>query len=149
MKALGGVLCLALTFLFLDCGGEGPTSGSFGSLQELASGTWTLEYFAHDPFRGVLAGAEITLEFRLGDDPGLGGRAGCNYYGARLAAAGNELQITQTLATEMLCSEPDGIMAQESKYLALLATARSFWVKDDHLVLLDGSGAPLLAFTRQ
>ncbi len=149
METPNRLLCAAFALLLLSCGGEDPVSGPFGSVQDLAYGTWELSYFPQDRFDGVLDDTDITLEFRIDDVPVLVGRAGCNQYGARFVAIGNRLEVEPILSTEMLCVVPNGIMDQEARYLSQLSQARGFSVRDDHLALLDASGVPLLAFRRR
>ncbi|MDP6779629.1 MAG: META domain-containing protein [Candidatus Latescibacteria bacterium] len=149
MKTFHHVLCGALALLGMSCGREDPVSGSFGSVRDLAGGTWTLQYFARERLRGPLDGTEITLEFRMDDVPVLVGRAGCNQYGARFTAVENRIGVEPIMSTEMLCTNPNGTMEQEAWYLSQLAQARGFSVRDDRLALLDETGAPLLVFVRR
>jgi len=46
----------------------------------------------------------------------------------------------------MYCAEPEGIMDQEDRYLALLANVSSYRVKGGRLILADAAGADLLVF---
>ena len=50
----------------------------------------------------------------------------------------------------MLCAEPEGIMEQESAFLAALESARGYSIEGGELYILDGSGSAVIEFiTRQ
>ena len=96
----------------------------------------------------VLEGTTLTASF--GQDGSLNGSAGCNSYSTEYAVNGSQLSISPASATGMLCAEPEGIMEQESAFLAALESARSFSIEGGELYILDGSGGAVIEFiTRQ
>jgi heat shock protein HslJ len=92
----------------------------------------------------VLDGTTLTASF--GQGGGLDGSAGCNSYSASYLVQGRLLSITPPSATGMLCGEPEGIMEQESAFLAALQTAGSFSLEAGELYIQDGSGGTTLEF---
>jgi len=91
-----------------------------------------------------LAGSEITALF--GDDGTLSGVAGCNNYTGGYTASDGALSIGLTATTMKFCAEPEGVMDQESLYLALLTTVATYTVEDGELMLADGSGQTVATF---
>ncbi len=85
-----------------------------------------------------LRGTEITALF--GEDGSLAGSAGCNTYATTYALDGDNIRIGPIGITFMMCAEPEGIMAQESAYVAALESARSYSIEGDTLGLKDGEG---------
>jgi heat shock protein HslJ len=92
-----------------------------------------------------LDGTGITLDF--GTDNRIGGSAGCNLYFASYEVSGTGISIGQAGSTEMYCSTP-GVMEQESTYLVLLGTVQSVTVDDNHLILSDAQGTPVLSYAK-
>jgi heat shock protein HslJ len=74
----------------------------------------------------VLEGSEITLTLRDGE---ASGSAGCNAYGATYTLEGAWLAFVDVAATERECEAPEGVMAQEQRYLAALRDVTGYrWV---------------------
>lgn len=89
----------------------------------------------------VLVGADVTLE--LDANGGFAGKA-CNRYRGRYTTEGDRLSISEPIATtRMLCAEPEGIMEQESAYLAALQRVARFEISGPRLTLFDEDGARL------
>lgn len=87
----------------------------------------------------LLNGSEITALF---DEEGnLSGSAGCNNYSAGYQVDGNNITISPAAATMMFCAEPEGVMEQETAYLAALTTAATYSVQGDQLELRTADGA--------
>lgn len=84
-----------------------------------------------------LAGTNITAAF--GEDQSLTGSAGCNNYMTSYAISGSAIAIFPAATTGMLCSQPEGIMQQESEYLAALESAASFEISDRDLTLFQSN----------
>ncbi|MCK4726849.1 MAG: META domain-containing protein, partial [Anaerolineales bacterium] len=74
---------------------------------------WILELYGGEE---VLTGTHITAEFK---DDQVTGTAGCNNYFASYERTDSTLEVGPIGATRMMCSDPEGIMEQESGYLAL------------------------------
>ena len=86
----------------------------------------------------VILGIELTALF---DEQGqLSGSAGCNNYTAAYEVEGGNITIGPAATTRMMCSDPEGIMDQETEYLAALEMAASYEFEDDRLILLDAEG---------
>lgn len=97
----------------------------------LVGTTWQLESYNNGEggIVSLLAGTTITAEFTAESDTTgrLSGSAGCNTYQAAytLDADNHTLSIQDGLTTAMECSQPAGIMEQESASMnSILQTAR-------------------------
>lgn len=84
----------------------------------------------------VAAGVVSTLTFN--EDGNISGNGGCNSFGGKVSFDGAKLKIGDVFSTKMACQQPK--MKQEAAFLAALAKAASYTVKDGTLTLLDGSG---------
>lgn len=82
-----------------------------------------------------LPGTALTAVF---DDGSLNGTAGCNSYFTSYELSGDSIGVGPIGSTRAFCADPDGVMDQESAYLALLERANRYERDDDHLTLLDG-----------
>ena len=94
----------------------------------------------------VLAGTQITLE---ADSLGLGGYAGCNWYGGRYTRRGDSLRVEDVSSTGRGCLVPQGVTEQEMRFLTLLREARSYRISGDTLRLQGAGGQGILAFRRR
>jgi heat shock protein HslJ len=95
-------------------------------------------------FSSVLAGTEITAIFS--DDGKLAGSAGCNNYTAGYKVDGDHMSIGPVAATRMMCAEPEGIMDQESAYLAALETAATYQIQNGRMEMRTADGALAATF---
>jgi heat shock protein HslJ len=92
----------------------------------------------------LLANSQITAEF---DEAGtLAGSAGCNRYQASYSANQGTLTVDPALSTRKFCVEPEGLMDQETHYLAALRTVTAYAVENDQLTLLNGLGQPVARY---
>lgn len=108
-------------------------------------GTWKATSFLHPgAVKSPLAGTEITAVFAM--DGALSGSAGCNRYTATWTAS--PMTITEVAATEMACSQPEGVMEQERAYLDALPKAASYSVEGSTLTLLTKEGTIVATYTR-
>lgn len=109
---------------------------------DLANTEWRLISLDGEP---PLPETNLTLD--IGVDV-FGGYAGCNFYGVEvLRAEQGELQLKDEIAsTAQLCNEPEGIMDQESEYLALLGDAAAYRIEGDRLELRNSGGKDILVF---
>lgn len=111
----------------------------------LAGTSWrATAYFDGTGMTSVLAGTTPTAAFGAGGD--LNGSAGCNSYGGNYLVDGNTLTVGALMSTQILCGEPEGIMEQESAFLAALQSASSFNLEGGQLFIQDGSGRTSLEF---
>jgi heat shock protein HslJ len=113
----------------------------------LAGTEWTLTAYnnGQDAVVSVLIGTEITAAF--GDDSRLTGSAGCNTYGASYEVDGSNITLGPAVTTRMWCPEPEGIMDQESAFLAALGLAATYRIQGDKLEMRTTDGALALQFT--
>jgi heat shock protein HslJ len=133
------LLPLALAACGTSSGGGTPVARTAGGPSPLEA-TWILEAYgdASQP-RSVLAGTEVTAEF--GTPAGVvRGSAGCNSYSGRYTEPGDRLTITQVVATKKFCTEPVGVMDQETQYLNLLQGAERYRVTDRTLEIFVKDG---------
>ncbi len=82
----------------------------------------------------------------LGVDGAIVGSTGCNSYSASIERSGSELSVVGLAYTEMACTEPEGVMVQESSYLALLPEVASFRTDLTTLELRDDGGATIASY---
>jgi heat shock protein HslJ len=94
---------------------------------------------------GILAGSELTLAFAA--DGKLAGAAGCNNYTASFTTSGERIEIGQAAATRKVCSQPEGIMEQEDRFLNALASAATWRLDGDRLELRTAAGALALSLS--
>lgn len=120
-----------------------------GEATALIGTTWLLTTFIEgDTASSVIAGSEITLT--LGDDGQLFGSAGCNQYNAPYTADAQNLVLTgPPNATRIACSDPPGVLEQETRYLSWLDDVARYEVEGDRLTLFDAAGLPILVYTAQ
>ncbi|MFC2052945.1 Gmad2 immunoglobulin-like domain-containing protein [Chloroflexota bacterium] len=107
---------------------------------ELEDHLWILERYGGEE---VLAGTRITAEFK---DSQVTGTAGCNNYFASYVQTDSRLEVGPIGATRMMCSDPEGIMEQESGYLALLESANTFQIEAGQLKVQNASGKTALIY---
>ena len=129
--------------------GNGATILEFegGKATTLEGTPWQVrDYFSEETQATVpvIPGTEITAVFELGGD--LTGSAGCNTYQAPYEGSENRLDIGPAAITEMACLDLEGIMAQESQYLAALEMATAFRIVGDALQLTTDDGMLVATF---
>ena len=97
--------------------------------------------------RSGAADTQITATF---DEEGkLAGSSGCNNYSTAYEVSGNQMTISDPIAsTMMMCPEP-GVMEQEQEYLEVLASVSSFLIEGKQLTLFDAQGQAVLTFVVQ
>ncbi len=101
---------------------------------------WILERYGGEE---MLADTRITAEFK---DNQVTGTAGCNNYFASYERTDSTLEVGQIGATRMMCSDPEGIMEQESGYLALLESANTYQIEAGRLKVQNASGEVVLIY---
>jgi heat shock protein HslJ len=113
----------------------------------LVGTNWTLDsFYSADAVSSVEAGTTITAVFdQVGN---VAGSAGCNHYFASYSVTGTMMTLGAPGSTKMYCTG-QGIMQQESTYLASLSRAAAFSISGNRLSLSDAKGAVLLSFTRE
>ena len=91
----------------------------------------------------VLDGSTVTAQFAGGQ---VSGTSGCNTYTGAAVVNGSKLQIGPLASTMMFCSEPEGLMDQESAFLAGMQNAALFKTADGKLEIYDVNGQLILVF---
>lgn len=92
----------------------------------------------------ALTGTEVTALFSA--DGNLTGTAGCNDYRAGYQANGSNIKIGPIATTRKYCPEPEGIMEQESEYLAALESAASYRIDRQQLWLFFANNSTAAIF---
>ena len=128
------------TLTLLNAEGK-PLARLKAQADQLAGSSWqvTAVNNGRQAVVSVLAGTALTMVF--GNDGKLSGSAGCNTFNAGFRAEGSALSITSPVATRMMCAQPEGRMAQETQFLAALASATEARREGDRLELRTASGA--------
>lgn len=128
--------------LWLELGGDvGPMV--FQPQRELAlAGTQWLVRAVNNGKQAVVSvvvGSTLTASF--GKDGKLAGSAGCNRYTASYSVEGQQLTVGPAAATRKACSEPEGVMEQESAFLAALGSVARYEIRGERLQLRSAEGA--------
>lgn len=112
----------------------------------LTGATWNLLSYnnGNEALVSVIINTEITAVF--GEDGALTGSAGCNTYTAGYETDGNNITIGPAASTRKFCSEPEGIMEQESQYLAALPNAAIYQLEGENLDLRDANGSGVASY---
>jgi len=98
-------------------------------------------------------GTAITLEFT---ETYLGGQMGCNGYGGSpdtgkyISKSSGTFQLEHPFAvTVQLCTDPEGIMEQESEYIETLMNGSHYRIVDRRLEIRNKSGELLLVYQQE
>jgi heat shock protein HslJ len=95
----------------------------------------------------VMAGTQLTADF--GPDGELTGFAGCNDYNSSYVTSGRDkIGFGPVASTRKFCGEPEGVMDQETQYLAALATAATYRIDGDKLEFRTADGAIAASFAK-
>lgn len=89
---------------------------------------------------------DTTITALFGEDGSLSGTAGCNNYTATYTVDGETMTISPAASTMMMCEAPEGIMEQESQFLAALATTATYQIDGSTLTLRTADGAMVANF---
>lgn len=88
-----------------------------------------------------------TLTTRFGADQ-VTGNSGCNDFGGSYWVSGSNISIGALGGGMMACSEPAGVMEQETEFRAALQSAVTFQIDGNRLTLRRGDGSTAVVFTR-
>ncbi len=144
VTAAAGLLVI-IAACIITAGCTGSTGTDTGSP---AGSAWTLLSYAggNGTEVPVLQGTTITANFA--EEGLVTGSAGCNGYSGSYTVSGTAIEITSVVSTLIACTEPPGIMDQESRYLDLLGSAAAFRIDGDRLILLDANGTAILTYEK-
>jgi len=120
-----------------------------GQSQELAGTSWLATFVNTESSDGVVTSSSIqaaqqTLSFAT--DGKISGNAGCNDYFANYEAKGKDLSISTIGSTKMFCG--DGLMAEESAFLAALEKANTYRITGGSLQIFASDGNTLISFSQ-
>jgi heat shock protein HslJ len=140
LSATASYSVLAETLTLKDSSGA-PRLVFTAQSNELAGTSWSVVGYNNGQggVVSVMAGTEMTADF--GSDGQLAGNAGCNSYNASYSTSGDSITVGPAASTRMFCGEPEGVMDQESQYLAALSTASTYAISGDQLELRTADGA--------
>ncbi len=118
---------------------EGTQIGlaNFAPIESLNGTHWFLWTINDQP---VVNGTTITADFTVDTAAQAGaisGSAGCNLYQATFGA---DLGVQATLNAGQSCSQPTGVMEQETSYIQVLGRVYGYWLTGDQLILNSGLG---------
>jgi heat shock protein HslJ len=130
----------------LDAEREVVLTYTVGEPISLVGTMWQMTFYNNGKggFTSALLGTEVTAVF--GEDGSLTGLAGCNRYTTAYEADGDSISIGLPASTRMFCAEPEGVMEQETAYLAALESAASYAIQGDTLELRNAEGARLASY---
>jgi heat shock protein HslJ len=94
----------------------------------------------------VIIGTEMTANFAEGGQ--LSGSSGCNNYTAAYENEGETISIGPPGLTRQFCAEPEGVMEQESEYLAALQTAATYRIEGNSMNMRTADGETVANFSR-
>jgi len=117
--------------------------------QSLAGTSWEVTGYnnGREAVVSVLSGTALTLAFA--PEGRVAGSAGCNRFFATYDLDGAKLSFGSPAATRMLCGKPEGVMDQEQRFLAALATVATARFEGARLELRTAGDALALTLTRQ
>ncbi|MFN2203936.1 MAG: META domain-containing protein [Caldilineaceae bacterium] len=106
---------------------------------------WNFEFFQSDAVEPdpVIPGTTVTAKFE-GDT--ISGNAGCNEYSGTVSRDDRKITISEVVATQNTCAEPEYIMDQEQRYLQQLQTAGFIQQNPRSIELRDTDAIPIMLF---
>jgi len=87
---------------------------------------------------------DVESSLVIASDGKVSGHAGCNGYFGSAILDGEAMSFGNLGSTRMACPEP--AMGQEDRLLRALDSTRGYLLKDEMLLLLDGSGVTVVRF---
>jgi heat shock protein HslJ len=106
--------------------------------------TWELKFiYDGKRWQPVIPGTTVTAQFE-GDQ--MSGSAGCNNYNAAVAIEGDTMTIGDAASTRKACTDPEGVMDQETTFLSMLPSVAGYTAAGHALALLDADGQAILLF---
>ena len=102
------------------------------------------EYYNGQEMVSPLSGTELTLQLSLSEEAS--GSAGCNTFNSSATLDGNSITFGPMITTRMICEQPDGIMDQESAYLAALQATAEYVITGNQMEFTDENQNTLVRF---
>ncbi|MCP4362997.1 MAG: transporter substrate-binding domain-containing protein [Chloroflexi bacterium] len=107
---------------------------------------WMTAYWDSVSLVPILPGTTVWIQFRQEDNK-FTGSTGCNNYNGSFKTSGNSLQIDNNISsTGNTCSDPPGVMEQESAYFNSLTSVAAYSIQGSQLQMTDQSGKTILKF---
>ena len=109
---------------------------------DLAGTSWTVTSYNNgkQAVVGVLADTTPTILF--GESGQISGSGSCNNYSGSYKSDGvGSIEIGPLISTMMACAEPEGVMDQETQFLAALQAATVYTIDGSTLEMRDADGA--------
>jgi len=133
--------------LFDFSGAEVATLASISS--DLAGTSWTVIAYnnGNEAVVSVIV-TEFMLTADFDNEGTMSGLSGCNSYNGSYSTDGDAIAIGPIASTERACLDPEGVMEQESLYLAALGTAATYAVRGDTMEMRTEDGALAANFAR-
>lgn len=120
-----------------------PPTTVGGSSDSILLGVWYLSSLGDPAYPdSPLPDTNISAEFS--PDGSITGGAGCNIYRGSYVSSDDTISVYLMSFTEIGCTEPEGILEQEEKFLFLLSDSETFDIDADALTLTTPSGETLL-----
>ncbi|HSR31538.1 MAG TPA: META domain-containing protein, partial [Anaerolineae bacterium] len=135
--AIIACIIVAIVWFINRDGGETPADPLAGTKWQVRS------YYSAAEVGGMaspLGDTQLTAEFV---DGVVAGSSGCNSYSAGYTVDGDSLSIGETASTMMFC---EGLMDQESAFLAAMQSASSFKLETGQLHILNEQGQVVVDF---
>ena len=160
LPALASLLAAALmTVALVGCGSNStptppdptlttpnPTSTpstADGSSDSPLVGVWKLDSLGDPAYPdSPLPGTYMSAEFS--PNGSITGGAGCNSYRGSYVSSDDTISVDAMSFTEIGCTEPEGILQQEERFLLMLSDSATFEIDADALTLTTASGETLL-----
>lgn len=112
------------------------------ALPALQNTTWVLR-----SMNGRTVIDNVTVTMAMDSEGRIGGRSGCNNYGAGYALDGGQIKITEQMAATMMACVPPAIAEQEAQYLDILHNVTSWKMVEPNGLVLTTPDNRVLAFT--
>jgi len=151
LQALGKAATYKVDSGKLSLSDSGGATLATYSVQSSALGGTSWDVISYNNGQGgvvsVMADTQLTADF--GADGNLTGFAGCNNYNATYTVSGtNAIQIGPVASTRKACDQPQGVMDQETQYLAALSTAATYTIDAGKLEMRTSDGAIAASFQK-
>jgi heat shock protein HslJ len=116
--------------------------------QDLSGTSWRVLAYNNgkEAVASVLEGTQLTADFKDGH---VSGDGGCNHYSATFKATPPGIKVGPASSTRKECGTPDGVMTQETAYLAALESAATYTTDGARLELRTASGATAVELVRR
>lgn len=117
--------------------------------QSLAGTSWRVTGYnsGKEAVVSVRTGTSMTMTFTA--DARVSGSAGCNRFSASYQLDGGKLSFGPPAATRKHCPKPEGVMEQEQRFLAALATVATARFEGDRLDLRTAADALAMTLAKQ